>query len=201
LLAGFYIWWVHTPVPAEVAICQTAMPNLQTVGLGFKSTADGSIQIDFGGVKKTENPSTPEAYDAFIRCIEKTLKVEIVNGINVPDLQPIGAVANNWKGDNDLKLTLIAGASDSTILNNLRFGPTVGKKPDIMADWCSEKKAGKCIRCNPAVPSETTTFVEISLLPNPPVKKIMMPGEWNVPPKEAWELIEGGIRYIYECSP
>jgi hypothetical protein len=201
ILAVFYIWWTHTPVPREVAVCQSLIPNLQTVGLGFKSTAENSIQVDFGGVSKTENPSTPEAYDAFIKCLEKTLRVEIVNGINIPGIQPLGAIANNWKDDQDIKLTLITNAGESSILNNLRFGPAVGKKSDILAEWCNAKRAGLCAKCNPAVPNESTSFVEISLLPAAPVKKITMPGEWNVPPKEPWELIEGGTRYLYECAP
>ena len=202
VLAGFSVWWLNQRLPSEVAICARIVPGFSQVGLGLKSQADGALEIDFGTVQKTENATLPEAYAAFNECLKaKNIKIEVVNGIEIPDPQPLGAIASHWADDSDLKLTLITtGGEDEQKLNNMRIGPQTGRKSDVLANWCGTATAGKCVECKPANPDETARAVEISLRPNAALKKIVMAGDWPNPPKEPWELIEDGKRFLYDCA-
>jgi len=125
------------------------------------------------------------------------------NSVNLP-IQPIGEVADHWKTDNDLRLTLMP-SGDQKLLNNLRIGPAVGTKQEIMRKWCGADETGACVKCTPENPTETTNYVEIQLRPNPKVEREQLPGVWPNPPAgrqpEPWQLVDpDGKRFVYVCK-
>jgi hypothetical protein len=204
-LAGFAIWWViPRPLP-EVVVCERLIPGVSKVGLKFGRAKNGGIDVDFGG-SVTKETATADVLKAFIDCLHgqnAAKSVTVVHAVNFP-IEPIGQVADHWKADDDLRLTLMPGG-DEKILNNLRIGPAFGRKQDILRDWCSADKVGACVKCTPENPTETTNYVEIQLRPDPKVERQQLPGLWPLPPAgkqlEPWQLVEpDGKRFVYVCK-
>jgi hypothetical protein len=196
----FYIY--ETSVPEAVRICQQAVPGSSQLGLGFSAGSDGAIKIDLG-TSQIKNPATSEALAALIEClkIEQKKTVEIVRGVNIPDVEPLGQVADHWKETDDMKLTLLLDAG-SNVLQNLRFGPAIGTKASVVGEWCSPRRAGNCVVCNPSWPTDDTKNVEITLRPNPPITLKQMQGRFQQPEAGSlWPLVDAnGVRTYYECS-
>lgn len=204
VLAGFSVWWMMPRPLPEVVICQSVVPGAKQVGLKFSRAAGGGIDVDFGGTTTT-NAATAEALRAFLDCLEKqnnNKTINLVHGVRL-DLEPIGQVAEHWKSDIGLRLKLMPGGEEK-ILNNLRIGPTVGSKQEVIRNWCSAEQAGNCVTCVPNEPTETTSAVEIQLRPNPPVEIIQMPGMWSGAAPggrlEPWQLVSDGKRSLYVCK-
>jgi|GEM_PF-5154379 len=202
-VVGFAIWWINPRPLPEVVICQSVVPGIKQVGLKFNRSRDGGIAVDVGGTV-TGATATPEALQTFFKCLQqynKATSVTIVRGVNL-DLEPIGQVAEHWKSDDDLRLKLMPGGNWS-ILNNLRIGPAIGRKQDVIRSWCSTAQAGRCVKCSPENPSDATQYVEIELRLNPPVEKQQLRGVWaGAAPGgklEAWQLVEAGKRFVYAC--
>jgi hypothetical protein len=188
------------PALPEVAICKSLLPGGNTVGLNIKATGKREVSVDVGGSNISYGANSVVQADAFIKCLEKTLKIKVVNGVSIPELQPIGAIAHNWSRDEDLKVKLLFSDAEKEILNNLYIGPAVGTKADILIDWCSTDKFGKCAKCDPMKIDLSTKLVNVTLIANAAVKKIVMSDGWKVPSENPWELIEGQTRYVYSCS-
>jgi hypothetical protein len=66
-------------------------------------------------------------------------------------------------------------SGDQKLLNNLRIGPAVGRKQDIMRNWCAADETGACVKCTPENPNGTTNYVEIQLRRNPKVEREQLP--------------------------
>lgn len=202
ILAAFLIARFNpSPLPEEV-ICERLIPGVKEVGLKFSRAADGGVDVGLNG-KVSTSQATAELVDKILECVGSHNSMKIVHAVNL-DLEPIGQVADHWKGDRDLRLKLMPGG-DMSILNNLRIGPVVGKKQEVMREWCGPSQAGNCVKCSPSEPTEDTQYVEISLLPNPPVERQQMPGTWNGAGPggklEPWQLAEpDGRRYLYRCK-
>jgi hypothetical protein len=206
VLAGFAIWWlIPRPLP-EVVVCEKLIPGVKQVGLKFSRAREGGIDIDFGGTATT-NSATAETLKAFIDCLKEqnaSKAINVIRGVNL-DLEPIGQVADHWKTDPDLRIKLMPNGEDK-ILNNMRIGPAAGRKQDIIRNWCSPDQAGRCVKCVPDNPTETTTYVEVQLRPTPPVERQQMPGIWSGAPAgrplDPWQLVEpDGRRFVFVCKP
>jgi hypothetical protein len=208
ILAGFAIWWMMPRPLPEVVICERLVPGVKQVGLKFGRAEGGGVNVDFGG-SSTATTASPEALHAFLDCLREQngqRALILAQGIvDLPLAEPIGEVAEHWKGDADLRLTLIPGGDDK-VLNNLRVGPAAGSKRDVIRNWCSAEQAGPCAKCTPDSPDSSSKYVEIELRANPPVERQEMPGPWSGAalgkPLEPWQLVEpDGKRYVYKCSP
>jgi hypothetical protein len=200
----FAIWWLVPRSLPEVVICEKVVPGSTTVGLKLGRAKDGGVDVGFdSSITKTE--ANAEALHSFLECIKEQNAKKSVNlegGVDLPKLEPLGEVADHWKGDSDLTLSLMPG-SDDVVLNNIRIGPAAGKKADVVAAWCSGNAS--CAKCTPPVPVATTRNVEIELIPNPPVEKKVMPGQWPLPPPgvslKPWQLVDqNGNRSFYACT-
>src|ERR1700747_123138 len=175
ILAGFAVWWIWPRPLPEVVICERLIPGVSQVGLKFGRAENGGVSVDFG-TSGTTTTASPDALKAFMDCLREqnaAKSVTIVHGVNIP-IEPIGEVADHWKGDDDLRLTLMPGGDDK-ILNNLRIGPAVGRKQDIIRNWCSPDQAGACVTCAPENPTDTTNYVEVHLRPEPKVDRQQLP--------------------------
>jgi hypothetical protein len=200
----FSIWWlVPRPLP-EVVICEKIVPGSTSVGLKLGRAKDGGTDVGFdGSVTKTE--AKGETLHAFLECLGKQnpqKQVNLIGGVDLPKLEPIGEVADHWKEDADLTVSLMPGA-DNAVLNNLRIGPAAGTKADVVGAWCSGASA--CVKCTPSNPNGQTHNVEVELLPNAPVEKKLMPGKWPLPPAggmlKPWQLVDqNGDRSFYRCT-
>jgi len=195
----FAIWWIYTPVPKEVAICERLVPGSTELGFNFSSEGEKQLKLNFGTKKESQQGSS-ELYLAFIACINKEgASVRVVNGVNIVDVEPLGEVADHWKSSADMKLVLSIDA-DSKVLPNLKFGPAVGTKANVVGEWCAKTKA--CVTCNPELPKEDTAFVEITLKPTPPVTLKQVQGI-SAPPEAGslWPIEDAkGTRQYYECA-
>jgi len=160
--------------------------------------------MDLGGQKGVPTGATPQQIEQFVKCLElsQNVKVTVENGVRL-SLEPVGQVANRWKRESGLRLTLMPGANED-VLNNLRIGPSVGRKEDIIRTWCSDREAGACVKCDPDQPSADAEVL-VHLRDSPPVEKQKLPGIWPVPQPgatlEPWQLVNNkGERFYYECK-
>jgi hypothetical protein len=201
----FAIWWLVPRSLPEVVICEKIVPGSTSVGLKLGRAKDGGLDVGFdGSVTKTEANS--EALHAFLECLSiqnPQKSVNLIGGVDLPKLEPIGEVADHWKSDTDMTLSLMPGL-DNAVLNNLRIGPAAGTKADVIGAWCSGTAA--CVKCSPSNPGAKTRNVEIELLPNAPVEKKLMPGKWPLPPPgsalKPWQIVDqNGDRFFYRCTP
>ncbi|MQU91734.1 hypothetical protein [Sinorhizobium meliloti] len=197
LLAGFAVWWV-LPRPAPPNPCDSLLPTEARVGVDFDITTEG-IKVKFDpGVKRS--PASQAALKAWLECQRRP--VTLVNGVDF-SAQPIGQLADSWKGDSDLRISLIPGADDR-VLNNLKIGPAAGTKQEIIGEWCTSNSAA-CVKCTPDRLTEGTKYVEIELEPNPPAKPQKMAGTWAGSPAgvplKPWQLVGAtGERIFYVCA-
>jgi hypothetical protein len=102
-----------------MVICESVVPGVKQVGLKFGRGSGGGVDVDFGG-SVTTTAANSEALHTFLECLKEQNShkaVTITRGVDLT-LEPIGQVADHWKGDDDLRLMLMPGG-DESILNNL----------------------------------------------------------------------------------
>jgi hypothetical protein len=179
------------------------LPQDKRVGMKFESRSDGTT-VDLSGQRGVQTGATPEQIEAFVKCLEATMKtkVTIENGVRLP-LEPVGQVANRWSRESGLKLRLMPGRNDGA-LNNIRIGPATGLKEDVVRAWCSQQ-AGASVSCEPSQPTTDTVEVLVRLRENPPLEKRQLDGVWPVPGpgvhSEPWQIGNAkGERFYYECK-
>jgi hypothetical protein len=184
-------------------VCLALLP--QQANAGF--SVDGkSIKVDIGAVQKSTG-ANPEQAASFIECLKRenpTAKLEATNGIIIPR-SPAGEVADVWRGEQGLQLTLEPepGASDrNKVLQNLSIGPAAGTKTTVVGSWCKASQA--CITCDPKTITDSTNQVIVRLKTDAQYDKRQMEGTYPISPQNArkpWEDVnEKGERFYYECK-
>jgi pimeloyl-ACP methyl ester carboxylesterase len=156
-------------------------------------------QTDHFSIVKPNNERHP-AHELLIEFYEKFTKPLTVN----LSPQPIGQVANLWKGDSRLRLRLMPGKKYG-VLNNLLIGPASGTKLELIREWCSQNQARGCVNCDPHEQAVDTVEVQVWLKDTARVEKRQFQGQWPVPQPgmklEPWQLVNPrGERFYYECK-
>ena len=183
--------------------CVEVLPQDKRVGLKVQQKGN-DVTVDFSGQRGVQSGATPEQINAFVKCLEATMKkpVSVENGVRLP-LEPVGEVMSHWKRDGGLQLRLLPG-TNTEALYNLRIGPAVGLKEHVIADWCGPAQAGDCVTCDPPQPTSQTNEVVVRLKEGAPVHKRQLDGLWPAGPPgvqpEPWQLVnDKGERFYYEC--
>lgn len=209
------------PIDPRIAHCYRLLPETRAGGVSVKFDKEGIAEIVLGGEWEGGKDPKSEQLKAFQVCVNEALNmpVRIRDGATI-DLEPLGQVADRWKSESGLKLTLMPGPKEE-VLQNLRIGPLVGLKPDMISEWCGGAVAGTCVSCEPDTPTMDTPAVIIRLRSEAPAIRAQMPGNWPpvvidpetgklklkadgqpVTPFKPWQLVDAeGRRFFYECRP
>ncbi len=212
VIVAFAIHRLFPPSDPYIEACRSLLPHNDATGMKLELVGETAGKLDLSKWSSSPGSASTEAMASFLACLsEKSGRhVQVADGVYIKDVTPAGQVADQWRSTQEKERTFkpiftLMPSDNDQVLNNLRFGPAAGKAADVLRDWCSSKKAGNCVVCEPSEPDNDTINVLVRLRDKAPVVKRELPGMWPVPRKDQkgqpWELVDSeGHRSYYECS-
>jgi hypothetical protein len=173
---GKRVYEVSHSASAYIAACERPLRGDAGISMFKNEYRIEEVWLDFD---KPGNPLNMNraAYDTFVDCLRRRgIKFLIAFGDDIAVPTTLGAVAQHWRFSPGLRLVLRSD-NGADVLPNMKFGPAVGAKSAILADWCGRNQAGDCVTCEPSAPGVDAVSVEIGLKANAPVVRTPLVGD------------------------